>query len=155
MIVWSKSLNIAKLICSVLDVIFLNPEYDWQTVMGAKSPLEMLYKKYFTRSSSVWHHFKQCFIHYMWKMLWRKSHVTLDRQTMTHKGIYHGPLAFCAVNFSFSCCRALSFFFSQTAHIFSSLIKTIDSVMVHITRNLQENSQSLTVDGSSSVAGRT
>lgn len=87
-------------------------------------------------------------------MLWRKSHDFLDRQTMTYTGIYHGTLAFCAVNFNFSCCRALSFFFSQTAHIFGSLIQTIDSVMVHMTCNLEENSMSLTVEGTSSIAGR-
>uniref|UniRef100_A0A8V0ZTN7 Adhesion G-protein coupled receptor D1 n=1 Tax=Gallus gallus TaxID=9031 RepID=A0A8V0ZTN7_CHICK len=43
----------------------------------------------------------------------------------------------------------------ETAHIFGSLIQTIDSVMVHMTRNLEENSLSLTVEGSSSVADYT
>uniref|UniRef100_A0A8C3LMK0 Adhesion G-protein coupled receptor D1 n=1 Tax=Chrysolophus pictus TaxID=9089 RepID=A0A8C3LMK0_CHRPC len=49
----------------------------------------------------------------------------------------------------------LSFFFSQTAHIFGSLIQTIDSVMVHMTCNLEENSMSLTVEGTSSIADYT
>lgn len=55
---------------------------------------------------------------------------------------------------SFFFCRAFSFFFPQTAHIFGSLIQTIDSVMVHMTRNLEENTLPLTVEGTSPVAGR-
>ncbi|OXB61411.1 hypothetical protein ASZ78_012244 [Callipepla squamata] len=43
----------------------------------------------------------------------------------------------------------------QTAHIFGSLIQTIDSVMVHMTHNLEENSLPLTVEGTSSVADYT
>lgn len=44
-------------------------------------------------------------------------------------------------------------FFHQSAHIFGSLIQTIDSVMAHMTYNLDENSLPLTVEGMSSVAG--
>ncbi|KAM6246721.1 adhesion G-protein coupled receptor D1 isoform 4-T4 [Porphyrio hochstetteri] len=40
----------------------------------------------------------------------------------------------------------------QTAYIFGNLIQTIDSVMAHMTRNLDENSLPLTVEGTSSVA---
>ncbi|XP_042685220.1 adhesion G-protein coupled receptor D1 isoform X2 [Centrocercus urophasianus] len=43
----------------------------------------------------------------------------------------------------------------ETAHIFGSLIQTIDSVMVHMTCNLEENSMSLTVEGTSSIADYT
>ncbi|XP_035196772.1 adhesion G-protein coupled receptor D1 isoform X3 [Oxyura jamaicensis] len=43
----------------------------------------------------------------------------------------------------------------ETAHIFGSLIQTIDSVMVHMTRNLEENTSPLTVEGTSSVADYT
>ncbi|NXX94582.1 AGRD1 protein, partial [Centropus bengalensis] len=43
----------------------------------------------------------------------------------------------------------------QTAHIFGSLIQTIDSVMAHITCNLDENTLPLTVEGTSSVADYT
>uniref|UniRef100_A0A8C3JDF1 Adhesion G-protein coupled receptor D1 n=1 Tax=Calidris pygmaea TaxID=425635 RepID=A0A8C3JDF1_9CHAR len=39
-----------------------------------------------------------------------------------------------------------------TAHVFGSLIQTIDSVMAHMTRNLDENSLPLTLEGTSSVA---
>uniref|UniRef100_A0A8C8E678 Adhesion G protein-coupled receptor D1 n=1 Tax=Otus sunia TaxID=257818 RepID=A0A8C8E678_9STRI len=42
-----------------------------------------------------------------------------------------------------------------TAHIFGSLIQTIDSVMAHVTRNLDENSLPLTVEGTSSLADYT
>ncbi|PKU36348.1 hypothetical protein llap_13349 [Limosa lapponica baueri] len=40
----------------------------------------------------------------------------------------------------------------KTAHVFGSLIQTIDSVMAHMTRNLDENSLPLTLEGTSSVA---
>uniref|UniRef100_A0A8C3JCW5 Adhesion G protein-coupled receptor D1 n=1 Tax=Calidris pygmaea TaxID=425635 RepID=A0A8C3JCW5_9CHAR len=40
----------------------------------------------------------------------------------------------------------------ETAHVFGSLIQTIDSVMAHMTRNLDENSLPLTLEGTSSVA---
>uniref|UniRef100_A0A8C8ADE8 Adhesion G-protein coupled receptor D1 n=1 Tax=Otus sunia TaxID=257818 RepID=A0A8C8ADE8_9STRI len=53
------------------------------------------------------------------------------------------------------CVWTFSFFFPQTAHIFGSLIQTIDSVMAHVTRNLDENSLPLTVEGTSSLADYT
>uniref|UniRef100_A0A663DRU6 Adhesion G-protein coupled receptor D1 n=1 Tax=Aquila chrysaetos chrysaetos TaxID=223781 RepID=A0A663DRU6_AQUCH len=43
----------------------------------------------------------------------------------------------------------------ETAHIFGSLIQTIDSVMAHMARNLDENLLPLTVEGTSSVADYT
>ncbi|XP_010580035.1 PREDICTED: probable G-protein coupled receptor 133 [Haliaeetus leucocephalus] len=43
----------------------------------------------------------------------------------------------------------------ETAHIFGSLIQTIDSVMAHVARNLDENLLPLTVEGTSSVADYT
>ncbi|NXG67149.1 AGRD1 protein, partial [Hemiprocne comata] len=43
----------------------------------------------------------------------------------------------------------------ETTHIFGSVIQTIDSVMAHMTRNLDENSLPLNVEGTSSVADYT
>lgn len=70
---------------------------------------------------------------------------------VSHTGIQHGTSAFCAMNCNFFCCKAFSLFFPQTAHIFGSLIQTIDSVMAHMTHNLDLPS---TVEGTISVAGR-
>lgn len=69
-------------------------------------------------------------------------------------GVSRGASAFCATNRNFFCCRAFPFFFPQTAHIFGSLIQTIDNLMAHMMRNLDKNSLPLTIEGMSSVAGR-
>lgn len=73
---------------------------------------------------------------------------------LAHIGIQHGTFVFCALNFIFFCCKAFYFFFLQTSYIFGSLIQTIDSVMAHMTCNLDENSLPSTVESTSSVAGR-
>uniref|UniRef100_A0A8C3LMI2 Adhesion G-protein coupled receptor D1 n=1 Tax=Chrysolophus pictus TaxID=9089 RepID=A0A8C3LMI2_CHRPC len=66
---------------------------------------------------------------------------------------YLENISFSLPNKSLSEDTALSL--TETAHIFGSLIQTIDSVMVHMTCNLEENSMSLTVEGTSSIADYT
>uniref|UniRef100_A0A663DRW3 Adhesion G-protein coupled receptor D1 n=1 Tax=Aquila chrysaetos chrysaetos TaxID=223781 RepID=A0A663DRW3_AQUCH len=68
---------------------------------------------------------------------------------------YLENVSFSLPNKSLSENVALSLAEVSTAHIFGSLIQTIDSVMAHMARNLDENLLPLTVEGTSSVADYT